>query len=174
MNMGKSDDDRREKKWNDVFGSFDEEFDEMRKRMDSLMERLMTGATPLDSEPMIYGFSMKVDPDGRPRIEHFGDTRVEEETPSSREPLTDVIEEDDKVRIVVELPGVKKEDIHLRATAKALDIDVETGDRRFSKHLDLPCEVKENSAKATYKNGVLQILLQRSLRRRKKREIKIE
>ena len=172
--MRKNDDNKKGRPWDEVFGSFDEEFEEMKERMDRLMERLTTGAAPLDNEPMIYGFSMRIGPDGKRRIQQFGNTAAENEAPSTREPLTDVIEEEDKVRIVVELPGVEKEDIHLHATAKALEIDVDNHGRRFSKHLDLPCEVKGDNAKATYKNGVLQILLERSSRRNKKKEIRIE
>jgi HSP20 family protein len=85
-----------------------------------------------------------------------------------------VIEEEDKVRVVVELPGVEKEDIHLHVTAKTLDIEVNNEDHEFSKHLDLPCEVKADNAKANYKNCVLQILLDRTTKRKRKKEIKIE
>lgn len=171
--MKRSDDDKRDKRWSDLFGSIDEEFEEMRENMNRLMERLMTGTPAFDGEPMTYGFSMKIDSNGKPRIQHFGNTRAEEEATPTREPLTDVIEEEDKVRVVMELPGVRKDDIRLHATAKVLDIDVETENRKFSKHLDLPCEVKGGSARATYKNGVLQIVLQKSPKKRK-REIKIE
>lgn len=172
--MKKKDEGKKRKSWDDVFGDFDEEFEEMKERMDKLMEQLTSGAAPLDNEPMIYGFSMRVGPDGKPRIQQFGNAPSESEEPSAREPLTDVIEEEDKVRVVVELPGVEKENIHLHAATKALDIEVSDPDHRFSKHLDLPCEVKEDSAKATYKNGVLQILLERSSAKRKRKEIKIE
>ncbi len=171
--MGRKDDEKRDRRRNDLFGNFDEEFEEMRERMNRLMERLMTGTPTLENEPVVYGFSMKVDSDGKPRIQHFGNTRTDEEAVSTREPLTDIIEEEDKVRIVMELPGVRKEDIHLHATSKGLSIEVETENRKFSKHLDLPCEVKGESAKATYKNGVLQIILRKSIKKKRK-EIKID
>ncbi|MGD0056395.1 MAG: archaeal heat shock protein Hsp20 [Methanomassiliicoccales archaeon] len=174
MNIRKNEDDKKCRPWDDVFGSFDEEFEGMRERMDRLMEQLTTGAASLDSEPMIYSFSMRVGSDEKPLIQQFRNTAVKDEASSIREPLTDVIEEKDKMRVVVELPGVEKEEIHLHATARALDIEVDGQDRKFSKHLDLPCEIKGDNAKATYKNGVLQILLERSSRRKKKKDIGIE
>lgn len=172
--MGKKDDEKKRKSWDDMFESFDEEFEEMRRRMERLMEQLTAGSAHLDREPMIYGFSMRVGPDGRPRIQQFGNAVAENQEPTTREPLTDVIEEKDKVRIVVELPGVEKSSIHLHSTPRAMDIEVDDPDRRFTKHLELPCEVEAESAKATYKNGVLQILLRRKSPAEKRKEIRIE
>lgn len=138
------------------------------------MEHLTNGSVPLDNEPIIHGFSMRFGPYGTTRIQQFGSIAAGSEEPSTREPLTDVIEEEDKVRVVVELPGVEKEDIHLHVTAKTLDIEVNNEDHEFSKHLDLLCKVKADNAKANYKNGVLQILLDRTTKRKRKKEIKIE
>jgi HSP20 family protein len=90
-----------------------------------------------------------------------------------REPLTDVIEEKERIRIIVELPGVNKEDIHLNATEEILDIMVESPDRRFSKHLDLPSNVDPDSATASYNNGVLEICLARVEKQQKGKSIDI-
>lgn len=166
--------DKRRRDWDDFFGDFDEEFEEMRRRIERIMERLMSGEVPLEREPMIYGFSMRIGPDGKPRIQEFGNTIRRKEEVAKREPLTDIIEEADKVRIIVELPGVEKEDIKLNATEDSLDIEVDNPDRRFEKRIELPCEVDPDSAKATYKNGVLEILLKRASVKEKGKEIRIE
>ena len=103
---------RRRDPWEDMFGSFDDEFEEMRRRMDAMMEGFMSGEMEQIGQPMIYGFSMRVGPDGKPRIQEFGNTtppRTDEA--GRREPLTDIIEEKDTVRVIVELPGVEKDDI---------------------------------------------------------------
>ena len=124
----------------------------MRQRMDELMDQFMRGELPQVSEPMIYGFSMRVGPDGRPRIQQFGNA-IPPESPEEqgrREPLTDIIEEQDRVRVVVELPGVDKDDIQLHAEDRFLDIDVDRVDRKFSKQLKLPCAVDPDSARATW------------------------
>jgi len=158
--------------WDDFFN---DDFSDMRKRMDQMIRQLMKGSIPMDTEPMIYGFSMRVGPDGRPRIQEFGNASSPRSFQESRrEPLTDIIEESGRIRIVVELPGVEKTDIHLNATEEAIDIDVDNPNKRFSKHLDLPCEVDPDSTRASYKNGVLEILLSRVEKRTRGKTIKIE
>lgn len=166
---------RKRGSWDDLFIDIDEEFEEMRKRMDLILERMTEGNLSLESSPMIYGFSMRVGPDGKPKLQEFGNTTTPTDFQESRrEPLTDVIEEPDKIRIVMELPGVDKEDIQLDATESSLDIKVDNPQRRFSKHLDLPCHVDQESAKANYKNGVLEICLARMERGNTAKSIEIE
>ncbi len=75
------------------------------------------------------------------------------------EPLTDIIEGENDVAITVEIPGVEKEDIDLIATEDTLEIKVDSPKRKYHKRIDLPCNVKTKSTKATYKNGILDIVL---------------
>jgi HSP20 family protein len=91
-----------------------------------------------------------------------------------REPLTDIIESEDKVRVIVELPGVEKKEIKVNASDRALDIGVENPDKPFIKHLDLPCDVRRDSAKANYKNGVLEVVLTRVAPKKRSKAIKVE
>lgn len=67
--MRKNDDDKKGRSWDDVFGGFDEEFEEMRAKMNQLMEHLTNGSVPLDNEPIIHGFSMRFGPYGTTRIQ---------------------------------------------------------------------------------------------------------
>jgi HSP20 family protein len=76
-------------------------------------------------------------------------------------PLVDVIEEEREVVIVAELPGVKKEDVQIRATKGNVTISVDTVEFKYHKGLALPVETNPGSAVATYKNGVLQIRLKK-------------
>lgn len=166
----------RRASWEDIFGDFDDEFDEMRRRMDLLMEQFMNGQLdPGKAQPMIYGFSMRVGPDGKPRIQEFGNAVGEAEPEEgSREPLTDIIEEKTQVRVIVELPGVEKEDIQLHVEDRILDIEVDREDRKFSKQLELPCAVDPDSAKASYKNGVLEVALRRITPKKRGKAVRIE
>ncbi len=159
---------------NDIFSTFDEEFEEMRARMDKMMEGMMTGLSGLGDESGTYGVSMRVGPDGKPHIQEFGnfdrpalsgDRRI-----PSRELLMDVIEEKDKVRVIVELPGVQKSDIGLSADDMALDIAVDTENKKFSRRIDLPCAIKPDSTSASYKNGVLEITMDRTPPKRRKKK----
>ena len=88
----------------------------------------------------------------------------------AREPLTDVIEEKDKVRVLVELPGVQKSEIDVRAEGAWLDISVDTEARKFSKHMELPCPIRSDSVTASYKNGVLEVTMDRAPPKRRKKK----
>ncbi|MDD1769770.1 MAG: Hsp20/alpha crystallin family protein [Methanomassiliicoccales archaeon] len=171
------DERKRRGDWNDFFEEFDQEFSEMRDRFDQIMEGFVNGELDAESRPLIYGFSMRVGGDGVPVIQEFGNTTGATQTGEKdllREPLTDIIESDDKVRVIVELPGVEKNDIRLNADGRTLEIEVENPDKRFSKHLDLPCDVRPGSAKANYKNGVLEVVLTRRAPKRKGKAIPVD
>jgi HSP20 family protein len=163
--------------WDGAFGPFDDEFAELRERMDRILERMLSGELTEANDPLTYGFSMRVGPDGAPTIQQFGNAvppqLAEPETPS-REPLTDIREDKDKVTVIIELPGVEKEDIKVMAEDRDLDVEVDSPDKRFSKHLDLPCGVLPGSAKANYKNGVLEVVMRRAGPKRKRKAVKVE
>ena len=55
-----------------------------------------------------------------------------------REPLVDIHEEDDHVLILVELPGVAKENIHLTVGEGRLELSAERGKTVYRKEVDLP------------------------------------
>jgi HSP20 family protein len=159
----------------DIFSRFDEEIGEMSARMDQMMERMLTGLPSLGDRGNVYGVSMRVGPDGRSSVQEFGNFRppapAEEERASS-EPLTDMIEEKDRVRVIVGLPGVQRNDIVVGAEDVWLDIVVDTENRKFSRHIELPCPIRSDSVTASYKNGVLEITMDREPpKRRKKRTI---
>ncbi len=171
------DDDKKKRRdsWDDIFGDLDD-FDDLRKRMDAIMEQFMRGQLTPWQEPMIYGFSMRVGPDGKPHVQEFGNATkpMVNSEEALREPLTDVIEEADKVRVIVELPGVEKDDIKLNTTENSLEIRVDTEHHRFSKEVELPCDVNPDSAKASYKNGVLEISLSRLKPKKHGKPVRIE
>jgi HSP20 family protein len=105
-------------------------------------------------------------PDGRPKFQEFGNRPVKKPTgkpkiSDEREPLTDIIEGDDDVAVTVEIPGVEKNDIDLNVTDDILEITVDNPKRKYHKVLDLPCDVQPKTTKATYKNGILDVVIKR-------------
>lgn len=76
--------------------------------------------------------------------------------------------------MVAELPGVEKNDINLQCSENDLTISVDTSQRKYHKTMELPVSVNPDTPKASYKNGVLEVILKRQKPGRKGKEIKIE
>ena len=168
---------RRRYWWRDIFDEF-ERFEEM---MDEMMrrafEQMEKGEGVRVYGPYVYGFSMSIGPDGKPIIREFGNVqpgRFGPQIREEREPLVDVMEEKDEVVVVAELPGVEKEDINLNATEDELIISVDTPQRKYYKELTLPAKIDPSSAKARYKNGVLEVRLKKVGRAPRGERIRIE
>ena len=78
-----------------------------------------------------------------------------------RKPLIDVLETEETVHVIAEMPGIEKENIQLNATDLILDIETIDGNPKYSERVELPVKVDPQSAKATYKNGVLEVTFKR-------------
>ncbi len=165
----------------DIEEMMSKELEEFTSRIpkDYVRERkLPNGRTVREMGPFVYGYSMKIGPDGKPVIREFGNVQPSKRGPmikEEREPLVDVMSTDHEIKVVAELPGVDKKDIKLHALNDILTISVETSERKYFKEVKLPDEVEPKEAKSTYKNGVLEVTLQKTKKRKPKGElIKIE
>jgi len=79
-------------------------------------------------------------------------------TPKRRQSWPGSIEETDEcVFITVDLPGFEKENLKLKVNEDNITIEAEQDDRKHRSKKTLPCPVDSSTAKATYKNGVLDI-----------------
>ena len=151
-------------------------------RMDRMMEEMMQKAFTMPRaqdgpQPFVYGFSMSVGADGKPVIREFGNVEPSSKGPllkEEREPLVDVLQEGDDVVVVTELPGVEKHQINLESTDRALKIRVNSPKRRYLKEMELPHLVDPRTAKATYKNGVLEVRFNKTEEKKPTRPIRIE
>ncbi len=170
---------------------FEQTFEEMFRGMDLPKDlirekKLPNGGTVKEMGPFVYGYSFSMGPDGKPVIREFGNVKpslrggpfgvskprldVKEE----REPLVDTMVQSDDVKVVAELPGVEKSDIALECDGRNLVLKVDTDKHRYYKSLELPVEVDADTSKASYKNGVLELILRRKSPGNKPKQIKIE
>ncbi len=168
---------RRNTSKDPFFGDIDNMFKEMEKMMDEELKnftdkvpkeyvkerKLPDGSTVKELGPFVYGYSMKIGPDGKPEIQEFGNIKKglkgPPEVKEEREPLVDIVETETEIRVVVELPGVEKTDIKLHGTEDSLDISVDTSQNKYYKEIQLPTKVKVKEAASTYKNGVLEVVI---------------
>jgi len=96
---------------------------------------------------------------------------------SSLNPELDVTEDENKIEIKVDLPGVSKKDIQiafkegvLEITGEKTALNTETEKNvtwrernfgKFTRSVQLPQNVKEESIKADYENGVLTVSIEK-------------
>ena len=168
--------------WN--FDDMFREFDEMRKEAERLFSEQFKNIenkvpkdlikeydTPEGGKvrqvgPIVYGYSMTIGPDGKPKIREFGNIKSPMggmgsfEQPSlsaEREPLIDISSTDNEVKIVAEMPGISKDKINVNAYDKYVEIKSEDPNRKYHKKIEVPEDIDINSAKSNYNNGVLEI-----------------
>ena len=174
--------------WFDDFErSFEEMFRGMELPKDLIRERKIPGGgTVKEMGPFVYGYSFSQGPDGKPVIREFGNvkpsirggpfgmSKPSLDVKEDREPLVDTIVQSDNVKVVAELPGVEKSDIALECDGRNLVLKVDTDKHRYYKSLELPVEVDPDTSKASYKNGVLELILRRKSPGNKAKQIQIE
>lgn len=162
-------------------------FEEMLARLEEEMPEGFTDFVTEDDKqegksrrygPFIYGLSYTKEPGKEPEIKEFGNIRPSHERivpapKGEREPLIDVIDQKEVYEVVVELPGVEKSDIKLHATEDSLDIKTENG-RRFSKEVIFDLPVTPATAKATYKNGVLCVTIEKAKGKKNRTAISLD
>ncbi|HMK46628.1 MAG TPA: archaeal heat shock protein Hsp20 [Methanocella sp.] len=139
----------------DIFRDIDDMFNEMMKEMESGEFR--------QNGPFFYGFSWNQRPGEQPEVREFGNIHPGENAIEigERKPLIDVFDADGTLQIVAEMPGIEKEDVELSIDHRTLEIRASHGDRHYNEMVNLPSDVDEHSAKATYKNGVLEVTLKK-------------
>lgn len=105
-------------------------------------------------------------------------------------PNSDIIEKDDHVIVRVDLPGVGKEDIILTVTDSNIEVraqkkqEVKVQKKGYYRHersyggfyrvIPLPSGVNPDSAKASFKNGVLEVRLQKSKTKKVTKKVRVE
>ncbi len=100
-----------------------------------------TGDKVREVGPIIYGYSVTVGADGKPIVREFGNVkpvlgarRGEPQLTSEREPLADIVTTDKEVKVIVEMPGISKEDIKVNAFENRVEISTsEKGERKYHK-----------------------------------------
>ncbi|MBT8242317.1 MAG: Hsp20/alpha crystallin family protein [Nitrosopumilus sp.] len=145
---------------------FDSEFDRIFKRMsnsffniDDIFEEFKGNGS--ETGPYYYGYTMTVGPDGKPVVKEYGNVKPGIlPTSETREPLVDtIVDEKEKVlKLIAEMPGVEKSDVKIVVENKTVDLSAEHGDKKYHAKVPVQHKVDEDSVKASYKNGVLQII----------------
>ena len=143
--------------------------------------------------PIVYGYSMTIGPDGKPNIREFGNVKSsfagnnsgsgsnsgrllqQPSISSEREPLVDISSTDKEVKVIVEMPGIKKENIKINAYETSLEISSNDEQRKYHKVIDLPPEAEIETVKSKYNNGILEVVFNKKIQTKPKgKEVKVE
>jgi HSP20 family protein len=184
----------------DIFGQFDEMRREVERMYEHQFKNIETKApkdlvreyeTPEGGKvremgPFVYGYSTTIGQDGKPRVREFGNLRSplagfgvgSSNRPlisSERQPLADITTTDKEVKVILEMPGVNKENIKVNTSNNLVEVNSDDPQRKYHEVIDLPPEVDIETAKSTYRNGILEIIFNKKKESKAKgRDIKIE
>ena len=196
----------------DWFSDMPRQFEQMRRGMERMFQEQFrdTDETKIPKElikeyqtpegakvrqvgPLVYGYSMTVGPDGRPKVKEFGNAKSvfgqramsgtagaatigKPLTAGEIEPLSDITTTDKDIKVVVEMPGIDKKDIKISAYDSSVEIStVNTSERKYRSVIELPPEADTETVKSTYHNGILEITFKRKGQTKPKgKEIKVE
>ncbi len=169
--------------FSDMFRGFDEmrremerQFEEQFKSFQSTVPKDLVreyetpeGGKVREVGPIVYGYSMTIGPDGKPRVREFGNVRspslrgggssfTRPMISSEREPLADVTTSNTEVKVILEMPGVSKDKIKINAYDNSVEIKSDDPQRKYHEVIDLPPEADIETARSSYRNGILEII----------------
>jgi len=137
--------------------------------------------------PIVYGYSMTIGPDGKPHVREFGNVQslggagvggIKPQISAEREPLADINSTDNEVKVVLEIPGIKKEDIKINAFDGSVEVIADNNSnaqRKYHKTIKLPEDADIETARSTYNNGILEITFdKKKIVKPKGKEVKVE
>jgi HSP20 family protein len=199
----------------DWFNDMPREFEQMRRRMERMFQEQFRemdeakvpkdlvreyqtpeGGKVREVGPLVYGYSMTIGPDGKPKVKEFGNAKSlfgargisgttagaatstvgKPLTAGEIEPLSDITTTDKDVKVVVEMPGIDKKDIKINAYGSSVEISTtDTAQRKYRSVIELPPEADIETVRSTYNNGILEITFKKKEQTKPKgKEIKVE
>ncbi len=160
---------------------FDSEIDRIFKKMsgsffdtDNIFEEFKGD---FNSSPLFYGCTMTVGPDGKPSVQEYGNVKPDHLSVSdTKEAIVDTIvdEKEKVVKLIAEMPGVEKTDVKILVDKNTVDISAEHSEKKYHTKVPLKHKVDENSAKATYKNGILQLVFKLVVEKQTGKKVEVE
>jgi len=141
----------------DIFEAMEKMIEELQNDVEQSFKELQN-VGELASRPLIYGFTMSIGADGEPVVRTFGDKEIKT---GCREPVYEqfVKPNTDELILTAEMPGIERNDIELSISDSKLVMATPNAERRYKAEIDLIAQVDPQSAKASYRNGILTVTL---------------
>ena len=131
------------------------------------------GETP-GAGPVVYGYSMTIGPDGKTYAREFGNVKSNAamkinqylgnpSISSEGDIVCDVNTTDKEVKVVLEMPGIKEEDIKINEYDGKVEIKTaDSSQRKYYKIVNLPKEADTETTRFTYNNGTLEVVFDKN------------
>lgn len=146
----------KRKEFRDVMDEMEKYFEDLEKELEDTLKNSIFGGEGF-TKPFIAGFAFNMGPEGKPSVQVFGNSPVRGD--GFRSPINEqlVDEKNGILRLILEMPGVEKQDIKVEATEDSAVVTAENAEKRYRAEVELKAAVKPDSGKAEYKNGMLEI-----------------
>jgi HSP20 family protein len=111
----------------------------------------------------VYGFSVRTGIGGEEmKVEPFGNLHADKATGKAvvqeeREPLVDIFDEKNHVLVVIEMPGISEEDLHLKLEEDCLTVTAKKRDKKYHKEIELPETFSPDQMSHTCRNGIVEV-----------------
>jgi HSP20 family protein len=153
--MSEENGDKR-KDMRDMLDELDKYFEDFERDIEDTVKNAIFGKEG-EGKSFIAGFTFNMAPGEKPSVQIFGNNPVRRD--GFRSPINEQVldEKNGLLRLILEMPGVEKEDINVDATKESAVITASRGEKNYRAELSLKAPVKPESGKAEYKNGILEI-----------------
>jgi HSP20 family protein len=188
--------------FDDMFRGFDQMRQEMERELEDTFKSIESkapkalvreyetsgGGKVKEYGPFVYGYSMTIGPDGKPKIREFGNVKpstrgmsgggrgtTRPEISGETEPLVDITTTDKEIKVVVEMPGISKNNIKINVYENTLEVRSDDPQRKYHKTIEVPSETDIETARSAYNNGILEITFNKKEQTKPKgKTIKVE
>ena len=126
-----------------------------------IRERINPIAEHIVGSPVLSFERSRVDPQTGEKVSFswWIAGEVEEQGSREREMLLDVFDEGAHITVLMELLGVREEDIRSEVAGDRLIVSADTPDRRYYEEIPLPESARVDPFTQTFKNGILHVKL---------------
>ncbi|MGA2663750.1 MAG: Hsp20 family protein [Nitrososphaerales archaeon] len=141
----------------DMLDELDRHFDEFERSVEEAVKASVNTGQRAFSRPVVTGMAMGFGPEGKPRIQFFGDNLIGPD--GFRSPIYEQVvdEKEGTLRLVFELPGIEKEDVEISALEEKVTLEAVKEERRYRTEVLLQRAIDPDSGTATYRNGLLEV-----------------
>ncbi len=119
-------------------------------------------AEKMVGSPLLVFEKLKVDPETGKKILFSWWLIGREREKIRRRGFVDLLDEEDYLRILIELLGVSEENIRLKLNQNKLLILAHSSGRKYEEEIPLPVNVNLKGISKKYKNGILEVRLQKA------------